>query len=127
MRKAARRKGRWARLETLRFAHYVIQFTTFTKKEIHAAQVLEWYRLRWQVELAFKRLKSLAQMGHLPKSDDDSTRAWLYGKLQVALLGQKIIQYAAAISLWEYDVARQQGAQCVAGVQVRPQPSHPRD
>ena len=34
----------------------------------------------------FKRFKSLAQLGHLPKYDDDSAKAWLYGKLLVALL-----------------------------------------
>ena len=36
---------------------------------------------RWQVELVFKRLKSLAQLGHLPKHNDESACAWLYGKL----------------------------------------------
>ena len=46
--------------------------------------MLEWYRLRWQVELVFKRFKSLAQLGHVPKYDDDSAKAWLYGKLFVA-------------------------------------------
>ena len=27
------------------------------------------YRLRWQAELVFKRFKSLAGLGHLPKRD----------------------------------------------------------
>jgi hypothetical protein len=29
------------------------------------------------IELVFKRLKSLAALGHLPKSDDQSARAWV--------------------------------------------------
>jgi hypothetical protein len=29
------------------------------------------------IELVFKRLKSLASLGHLPKSDDQSARAWV--------------------------------------------------
>jgi IS4 transposase len=29
----------------------------------------------WQIELVFKRLKSLVQLGHLPKHDDRSSRA----------------------------------------------------
>jgi IS4 transposase len=37
--------------------------------------------MRWQVELAFKRLKTIAQLGHLPKHDEKSSRAWLYAKL----------------------------------------------
>ena len=51
----------------LRFAEYVIVFTTFPEPPFSAADVLEWYRLRWQVELVFKRFKSLAQLGHVPK------------------------------------------------------------
>ena len=55
-------------------------FTTFPcSMNLAGADVLEWYRLRWQVELVFKRFKSLAQLGHVPKYDDDSAKAWLYG------------------------------------------------
>ncbi len=41
---------------------------------------------------------SLAQLGHLPKHDDDSAKAWLHGKLLVALLTEGIIRHASAIS-----------------------------
>ena len=61
---------------------------TFPEPPFSAADVLEWYRVRWQVGLVFKRFKSLAQLGHVPKHDDDSAKAWLYGKLLVALLMQ---------------------------------------
>ena len=64
-------------------------FTTFPATEFSAADVLNWYRTRWQVELVFKRFKSLAELGHLPKHDEHSARAWLYGKLFVALLARK--------------------------------------
>jgi hypothetical protein len=40
--------------------------------------------MRWQIELAFKRLQSLVQLGHVPKHDDRSSHAWLYGKLLVS-------------------------------------------
>ena len=58
----------------------MIVFTTFPESEFDAAAVLRWYRLRWEVELVFKRFKSLAGLGHLPKRDSDSARAWPYGK-----------------------------------------------
>jgi hypothetical protein len=87
---------------TLEYARYVIVFTTLDATEFPAARVLEWYRLRWQIELVFKRLKSLAGTGHLPKHEDASSRAWLYGKLLVALLTQKLIQIGRAISPWGY-------------------------
>ena len=65
----------------LEFVRFVIVFTTFPEADFSAAEVLEWCWARWQVELVFKRFKTLAQRGHLPKYDDDSARAWLYGKL----------------------------------------------
>ena len=77
----AARKGNQVQAATLRFAEYGIVFTTFPEPRFSAADVLEWYRLRWQVELVFKRFKSLAQLGHLPKyDDDDSAKAWLDGE-----------------------------------------------
>ena len=74
------------RPETLEFAKYVIVFTTLPAETMLTLSILEWYRLRWQIELIFKRLKSLAGLGHLPKYDDVSSRAWLYGKLFAGLL-----------------------------------------
>ena len=103
VRRDAARKGNQVQPATLRFAEYVIVFTTFPEPSFSAADVLEWYRLRWQVELVFKRFKSLAQLGHVPKYDDDSAKAWLYGKLFVALLVEKLIHHARAISPWGYD------------------------
>jgi DDE family transposase len=87
---------------TLEYANYVLVFTTLPAAEFSTAEVLRWYRLRWQVELAFKRMKSLAQIGYLPKHDERSSRAWLYGKLLIALLGQKLIRIARDISPWGY-------------------------
>ena len=46
----------------------------------------------------FNRFKSLAQLGCLPRSDDDSAKAWLYGKLVAALLMEKLIHHASALS-----------------------------
>ena len=69
--------------------------------------VLECYRLRWQIELTFKRLKSIVQLGHLPKQNDHSSRAWLYGKLFVALLTQKLMRLGSTISPWGYYLLEQ--------------------
>jgi len=49
---------------TLGLAKYVIVFTT--RSTGSTADVLRSYCTRWQIELVFKRLKSLAQLGHLP-------------------------------------------------------------
>ena len=84
------------------FACYVLVFTTLPKQRATTGQVLECYRLRWQIELTFKRLKSIVQLGHVPKHDDRSSRSWLYGKLFVALLSQKLARVGSAISPWGY-------------------------
>jgi hypothetical protein len=90
------------KLETFEFAKYIIVFTTLPQKNFSTCSILEWYRLRWQIELIFKRLKSLAGLGHLPKYDDTSSKSWLYGKLFIGLLIEKLIRYASEVSPWGY-------------------------
>jgi Transposase DDE domain len=102
LKRNASKKGTKLQPETLEYSKYVILFTTFLESDFSVEEVLEWYRLRWQVELVFKRFKSLAQLGHLPKYDDDSSKAWLYGKLLVALLTEKLAEYASFFSPWGY-------------------------
>jgi Transposase DDE domain len=48
-----------------KYAEYVLVFTTLPASEASTEQVLEAYPLRWQVELTFERLKSIAQLGHV--------------------------------------------------------------
>ena len=132
--KAERRLTRWeqkhqrkARPETREYARYVMVFTTLPESEMSAAEVLEHYRFRWQIELVFKRLKSLLAMGHLPKYDDQSSRAWLYGKLLVALLTQKFVRLGSSFSPWGYDCRPPADPQSLAGVSIRPAPSAAND
>jgi hypothetical protein len=96
LRRKASKKQMSTKPETLEVAKYVVVFTT--RHNASAVEILEWYRSRWQIELVFKRLKSLLQLGHLPKHDDRSSRAWLHGKLLVALLTQKLIGIGRDIS-----------------------------
>jgi len=95
LQRRASKKQMSTRPVTLEVAKYVLVFTTRCSGS--ATEVLELYRMRWQIELLFKRLKSLARLGHLPKHDDRSSRAWLYGKLFVALLTEKLIRVGRSI------------------------------
>jgi Transposase DDE domain. len=100
----ASKKCQLIRESTLFYADYIILFTTFGKG--HSAEaIFGYYRLRWQIELVFKRFKQLAGFGHLPKYDDESSKAWLYGKLFVALLTEKLLAYGGAISPWRAECA----------------------
>lgn len=114
LKRNASKKGHKLQPETLEYAKYVILFTTFPESDFSAEEVLEWYRLRWQIELVFKRFKSLAQLGHLPKYDDDSSKAWLYGKLLVALLAEKLADYASFFSPWGYILEQKATSKCLA-------------
>ena len=91
-----------ATARTRQYACYVLVFTTLPLPQASSRQVLECYRLRWQIELTFKRLKTIVQLGHVPKHDDQSSRAWLYGKLFVALLTQKLMRVGSTLSPWGY-------------------------
>jgi hypothetical protein len=101
---AAKRKQRTVKPETFEYAKYLMIFTTLPNEGFSVNTVLEWYRFRWQIELAIKRLKSLICLGHLPKHDERSSRAWLYGKLLVGLITEKLMGYAGSISPCGYRV-----------------------
>jgi hypothetical protein len=101
LRERSARKQNNLKPETLFMAEYVMVVSTFPKR-FSPSEVLEWYRLRWQIELVFKRFKQIAHLGHLPKYDDESAKAWLYGKLFTALVTEKIIEHAVSVSPWGY-------------------------
>jgi hypothetical protein len=87
--------------DTVELHRYVILLTSLPE-EISPANVMELYRLRWQIEIAFKRLKSILGLGHLPKIDQESSRAWLHGKFFVAALAQSIVDEGRFFSPWGY-------------------------
>lgn len=107
-------RGKTVGEKTWLYAEYVLIFTTLPPQAATARQVLESYRLRWQIELTFKRLKSIAQLGHLPKHHDQSSRAWLYGKLLIALLTQKMARLGNTFSPWGYPLPEETHRQQVA-------------
>ncbi len=87
--------------ETLRLAAFVLVLTSLPATW-GTALVLELYRARWQVELAFKRLKQLLAAGHVPKTTDPSSRAWLQAKILTALLIEHMIHAGRFFSPWGY-------------------------
>lgn len=90
-RKAAK-NGQTAKAKRLKAAEYIMLLTSLDAAEFTAGQVLDLYRLRWQIEVAFKRLKSILGFADLAAKDPRLVRACLYGKLIVALLCEDILQ-----------------------------------
>ncbi len=99
----AQRNGTQAQAQSLELAEYILVLTSLPTK-LSARQVLQLYRCRWQIELAFKRLKSLLGAGHVPKSDDQSARAWMQAKILTALLLDRLLTEAKIFSPWGYEL-----------------------
>jgi IS4 transposase len=63
------------------YNRYIIVATSFSD-DISAERVLDLYRMRWQIETAFKRLKSLFHYDDIPiKKDKNLAKSWFYSKL----------------------------------------------
>jgi hypothetical protein len=100
------KKGHLVRDSTLEAAGYIFVFTTLSAEQHTAERVLELYRCRWQVELAFKRLKSILATGHLKKTDPIGAKAWLQGKLLAAVIIEALINTGQRFSPWGYPLFR---------------------
>jgi hypothetical protein len=72
--------------ESLEAAGYVVLLTTVPCERMNAARCLQAYRLRWQIELQFKRWKSLCGFDRLPNYRDDTIVAWIYAKVLLGIL-----------------------------------------
>ncbi|MFA6961972.1 MAG: IS4 family transposase [Opitutaceae bacterium] len=99
--KKALKHGNQIGADTLKLTAFVMVLTSLPD-DWSAAQVLEIYRARWQIELCFKRLKQLLAAGHVPKTTDPSSRAWLQAKILTALLIEHTIHAARFFPPWGY-------------------------
>ena len=87
-----------ATAETIEMAEYVVLFTTAPRSRLSAIRCLQAYRLRWQIELLFKRWKSLCGFDRLPNERPDTIESWIYAKLLLALLMDKLGASATEVS-----------------------------
>lgn len=108
------RKGRQLQPETLELAGYVLILTSTTAQDFSAEEILEIYRFRWQIEIVFKRLKSLLQLGELPAKDPGLARTFLLAKLLAALLLEELTQDYLAFSPWGFRLRVQPSAFALA-------------
>lgn len=81
LRRKASRNQRQLSERSIGHNNYIIVATNLLYTD---RQIFELYRARWQIELVFKRLKSLFGFGNVPSKNPDSVKAWFYGKLLLA-------------------------------------------
>ena len=85
-RRAASKEQRKADPRTLACAEHLILITSLSPKAFPPERLCELYRVRWQIELAFKRLKSILRLDRLPAKSPGLAEAWVTAHLLVALL-----------------------------------------
>lgn len=88
----AQRKQKKLDPRTVTAAGFMILATSLPGEGYRAEEICAAYRLRWQIELAFKRLKSLLRIDQLPTRTAQASRSWLLAHLILALLCDDVTQ-----------------------------------
>mgnify|MGYP001617133440 CR=1 FL=1 len=94
-REQARKKKHRIDERTLKAAAFILLVTSLPADSWSAEQTLELYRLRWQVELHFKRLKSILHLDELRAQSADLVQAYLLTKLLAAFIVDELIRRTA--------------------------------
>lgn len=76
---------------SLQAAEHLMLITSIPADQASPDELMATYRLRWQIELAFKRLKTLLHIDRLPAREPRLAKAWLYAHLIAALLIEDIL------------------------------------
>jgi hypothetical protein len=98
--KEAKRRGKKPDPRSLEAAKYILLLTSLPADVFPPADILAIYRFRWQIELAFKRFKSLAGLDMLPAKQPELARAWIYARLIVAIIAEQIAGQVPDSSPW---------------------------
>lgn len=85
----ARRDGETDAAE-LQMAEYIVVLTTVPRHKLNTEQVLEAYRARWQIELDFKRDKSIGDLDTLPSLVPKTIHSWLCAKVLLSLIVKRL-------------------------------------
>lgn len=106
-RKKSRKKKHQPMEKNLYAAGFVILLTNLSAQQWSTAQVLELYRWRWQIELYFKRLKSLLELDRLRAQSDGLGQTYLLTKLLAAILVDRLrADIAQQVPDWFDDLDR---------------------
>ena len=89
--KEAKRRGHQISKKTLLAAEWIILVTSLAPEAFTTHDILDLYRLRWRIELAFKRLKSLIGLKGPPGTDERSARPYILAHLLAILLLEPLV------------------------------------
>jgi hypothetical protein len=123
--KDAKKRGRKPDRRTLEAAKFILLLTSLPVDKFSPAIIANLYRVRWQIELAFKRYKSLAGLDELAAHTPELARSWIYAKLIIALLVERIAGLVPDSPPYALRTAAAQPI-AMAPLQGHPHPSRPR-
>lgn len=96
--RAASRKQKTLDPSSLVAAEFMILATSLPDQAYPGEEILAVYRLRWLIELAFKRLKSLLNIDAIPTRTKRASQSWLYAHLILAMVCDDLSQEVLAAS-----------------------------
>lgn len=99
----ARKKKHKVDPRTLQAAGFCLLVTSLPAELWSTRQVLDLYRIRWQIEMHIKRMKSIVLLGDIPARHPDVVQSYILAKLILALLVEDLIMYARRqYSTWPF-------------------------
>ena len=105
----SKKKGHVVDPRTLESAGFFYVLTNVSRDQLSAERVLELYRFRWQIEMAFKDLKTVLDLDNLPAKDPALARSWIFAKLLGAFLIDDLTSRYLSFSPWGYKLQRTSG------------------
>jgi hypothetical protein len=105
----SKKKGHVVDPRTLESAGFFYVLTNVSRDQLSADRVLELYRFRWQIEMAFKDLKTVLDLDNIPAKDPALARSWIFAKLLGAFLIDDLTSRYLSFSPWGYKLQRTSG------------------
>ena len=106
--RTARKKGKMVDARTLFAASFVVLISSLPVGVWTAEQVIDLYRIRWQIEVGIKRLKSLMDLDQLRAQDPALAQVYLLAKMLGALVVDELAgQMASRCPAWFESTARE--------------------
>ncbi|WP_246379193.1 IS4 family transposase [Gluconacetobacter johannae] len=94
----ASRNGHKLDPRTAEAAGFLILLTSLSRDKHPAEQIIALYRHRWQVEIGFKRLKTLGGIDRLPAANPALARTWLLAHLIAAVMTDDLASEIVGVS-----------------------------
>ena len=107
IRHEAQRKNKTPDPRSLKAAGFISVITDLTADALPCHEALELYRLRWQIEVYFKRLKSILHIDKLRAQNEQTTRTYIYANILGALIIDELRHTALTFFPWGYPLQQQ--------------------